>query len=457
MDSSDIAYAGLARQAELLAAGEVTSTELVELCLERIARHDPQLNAFRVVLGEKALAEAAQADARRKAGGDRPLLGVPIAIKDDLDVAGEITGRGSRAHGGPATADAEIVSRLRAAGAVIVGKTNVPELEIHPYTETMAWGITRNPWDLERTSGGSSGGSSAAVAAGLVPAALASDGAGSIRIPAGCTGLVGFKPERGRVPTAPKVDPWTGLSTWGALTRRVADTALFMDVIADDTPGFAEAARREPGRLRVAIATKIPPGLIAKVDAEQRGAVETVAAHLRDLGHDVFKRELDYGLVGPNLVNRYFRGIADDAAAMAHPERLTRRTRGYARIGRLIPNALVARSIAAVEADRARLEAIDADVVLTPMFTRRPMAIGETEGLGALRTYAKDSERVPFCGAFNHTGQPAIAVPAGAAPDGFPLAVQLAGRVGQETTLISLAAQLEPVVGWADRRPPAFA
>src|SRR6185312_12312673 len=235
MDGSEIAFAGIARQAELIAAGELSSRELVELCLSRIEAAQPRLNAFRIVLAERALLEAGQADARRGAGGDRPLLGVPIAVKDDIDVAGEVTAFGSNAYGEPAPADAEVVRRLRAAGAVIIGKTNVPELCVWPFTETATFGATRNPWDLQRAPGGSSGGSAVAVAAGLVGAALGSDGAGSIRIPSAWCGLFGLKPQRGRVSLAPRPRAWNGLSVDGVLTRRVADTALFHDVASGAT------------------------------------------------------------------------------------------------------------------------------------------------------------------------------------------------------------------------------
>src|SRR5271165_52306 len=282
MDAVDLAYAGIARQAELIAAGEISSRELVDLYLARIERLDVKLNAFRVVLGERARLEADQADARRGAGGDagaRPLLGVPIAVKDDIDVAGEVTPYGTNAQDAPARADAEVVRRLREAGAVIIGKTNVPELTLWPFTETVTFGTTRNPWDRQRAPGGSSGGSAAAVAAGLVGAALGSDGAGSIRIPAAWCGLFGLKAQRGRVSMAPRVRPWYGLSVNGVLTRSVADTALFYDVASGaidsdsdraQTPAtaFSQAAAAPAGKLRIAYSTTVPFGVISKLDGD---------------------------------------------------------------------------------------------------------------------------------------------------------------------------------------------
>src|SRR5947207_1348310 len=235
MDASELAYAGIARQAELIAAGELSARELLDVYLARIERFDPLLNAFRVVFAERARLEADQADARRRAGETRPLLGVPVAIKDDIDVAGEVTAWGTNAHGPPAQADAEVVRRLREAGAVIIGKTNVPELTIWPFTESATFGVTRNPWNRQRAPGGSSGGSAAAVAAGLVGAALGSDGAGSIRIPSAWCGLFGLKPQRGRVSVAPRSRAWHGLSVNGVITRVVADTALFHDVASGAT------------------------------------------------------------------------------------------------------------------------------------------------------------------------------------------------------------------------------
>src|SRR3954454_15033227 len=259
MDATDLAFAGLERQAELIRSGEVGSEELVELYLERIARLDPTLNSYRIVFADRALAEARQADGRARAGDTRALLGVPIAVKDDIDIGGEVTALGSDAVDAPAAADAEVVRRLRTAGAVILGKTNVPELTIMPFTESPTFGVTRNPWDLQRTPGGSSGGSGAAVAAGLCAAALGSDGAGSIRIPAGCCGLFGLKAQNGSVPTAPVVEPWHGMSMWGPITRGVGDSALFYDAIKDGGPSFQQATASPPARLKVAVSVRTPP------------------------------------------------------------------------------------------------------------------------------------------------------------------------------------------------------
>ena len=459
MDAIDLAFAGAARQADLIRSREVSARELTELYLGRIERYDRDLNAYRITFDERALAEAGQADARAKAGDRRPLLGVPIAIKDDIDIAGEVTALGSDAHDGPRPADAEVVRRLRSAGAVILGKTSVPELTITPWTESHTFGVTRNPWDRLRTPGGSSGGSAAAVAAGLAGAALGSDGAGSIRIPAGCCGVFGLKAQNGIVPTAPLVDPWHGMSAWGPITRRVADSALFYDAIKDGGgPSFAQAAAQAPGRLKIAVSVLTPPLTGVQADGEQAGAVQTVARVLRDLGHDVIEREIDYApALAGNVLARYLRGIADMAASMPHPERLSRRTRGYRRIGSAVPMKLVERAKAAAAADAAALGRVfddGVDVAMTPMFTRRPPRVGEYEGTSAARSLNASVRFVPYCGAYNHTGQPAASVPAGFTPDGFPLAVQLVAPPHGEPVLLALAAQLEGAIGWADRRPP---
>ena len=472
MDSADLAYAGIARQAELLAAGEVSSRELVDVYLERIERLDRKLNAFRVVLGERVLMEADQADARRAAGGERPLLGVPIAVKDDIDVAGEVTAYGTNATDGiPARADAEVVRRLREAGALIIGKTNVPELMLWPFTETTTFGTTRNPWDLQRAPGGSSGGSAAAVAAGLVGTALGSDGAGSIRIPSAWCGLFGLKPQRGRVSMAPRSRPWFGLSVNGVLSRRVADTALFHDVASgaidadsDSAPTpripFAQAAATPPGRLRIAYSTRVPFGVISKLDPDAERALKDTVELLRSLGHDVSEQDPDYGFdTIPAVLARYLSGAHEDVAALPHPERLERRTQAIARLGGLIPKALLDRALAAEGALSARLNRVleNHDVLITPATASPPPRIGQFQGRGAIWTLNAVAGMVPYNGVWNVTGQPAASVPAGFGADGLPRAVQLVGRPSDEATLLSLATQLEAERPWAEQRPSEFA
>jgi len=456
---TDVAFAGLAAHTAMLDRGEISSRELTELFLDRIATHDPVLNAFRVVTDEMALAEAAQADARRRSGDTRPLLGIPLAIKDDTDVQGQTTPMGSCAiEDEPATADSEVVRRLRSAGAVILGKTHVPEMMIVPFTETPTFGITRNPWDLQRTPGGSSGGSAAAVAAGLCSAALGSDGGGSIRIPAGCCGLFGLKPQRGRVPTAPMVEPWHGLSTWGPITRRVADSARFYDAIRDGGESFTEAAERDPGKLRIAITSNVPPVMATRPDAEQLGALQGTADLLRSLGHEVVERDFPWGPVFGNFLARYLRGVHDEASKMPYPERLSRRTRGYMRMGGLIPDAVLARARSEEAKDRDRAATIFSDgfdLVVMPLFARRPPKVMYHDGRSAFWTLNSNGRWLPYPPVFNHTGQPAAAVPAGFAGDGFPLTVQLVAPTDGEGVLLSVAAQLERERDWPAHRPPA--
>jgi len=450
VDAADLAFAGLARQAELIRAGEVTARELTELYLDRIARLDPRLNAYRVVFPEEALANADAAD-RRRGDGAPPLNGVPIAIKDDTDVEGQVTAHGSLAHDFVPAGDAEVVRRLRAAGTVILGKTNVPELEALAVTESLAFGATANPWDPSRTSGGSSGGSGTAVAAGLAAAALATDGAGSIRIPAAACGLVGLKPQRERVPMTSN---WYGMAVSGAVTRSVRDTALFLDAVKDGGPAYAEAG--EPRALRIASSVAMPRGVTARLETEQRDAVVATAERLRGLGHTVEEYDLDYGNSAANVLTRYLEGINGDAEGMAHPERLARWTRGLAGLGAKIPGPLVRRAHAQEAADRDRVNTIFErfDLLLLPSLTRRPPRVGEWLGLPAPLMLSNMANFTAHLALWNHTGQPAISVPADPAADGFPVGVQLVAPPDGEPLLVALAAQLEAATGWTARRPP---
>ena len=458
MDASDLAFASVARHVELVRSGEATPRELVEACLQRIERLDPELNAFRKVLAERALTDADQATARARAGDERPLLGVPVAIKDDVGVAGEAMTFGSNAYDpAPEQQDWEIVRRLRAAGAVIVGITNVPELTIFPFTETATHGITRNPWDRQRTPGGSSGGSAAAVASGMVPLATASDGGGSIRIPASFCGLVGLKPQRDRIPYKPVGEGWHGLSSVGVLTRDVADAALVHDALVP--LACREAIAREPRPLRIALSFALPKGLIAKVDPEIRRATEEVAETLRSLGHEVVARDPDYGPAALNWGTRYFRGIHDDAEAMANPSLLEPRTKGMARIGRLIGRRGLDRALAALDDDIARINAIfdDVDLILGPGTAQVAPPVGKWTGAGALRTFNGVGRVVPFNAVWNHTGNPAASIPSGLHSSGLPMSVQLVAPFDGEETILAIAAQLERARPWADRRPAVAA
>lgn len=464
--AEDIAFAGAARQAEMVRAGEVSAKELVQLCLERIQRLDPELNSFRKVFAEKAMLEAEQADARVRAGEERPLLGVPIAIKDEVDVMGEVNTHGTDAFSEPAKADSEVVRRLREAGAIVVGLTLLPELAICGFTESATYGVTRNPWDPQRTPGGSSGGSGAAVAAGLVPIASGGDGAGSIRIPAASCGLFGLKPSRGRVSLAPKTEGWRGLAVEGCLSRSVLDTALWLDVVSggsteDEAPPppqrpFVEAVKRSPGKLRVAYSTLAPRATAPPtVSEEAKRAVADAAQMLGSLGHDVEQRDPRWGSIGDSISARFLKGVSETVEEVPHPERLESRTRGFGRLGKVLPEALYRQVMARRPAEQARVNAIfdHVDVLVTPVMGGTALPIRRWEGRGVLRTVLGMSRFYPYCVPWNHLGNPAMSVPSGFSPEGLPLAVQIIGRPGDEETLLSLAAQIEAERPWADRRP----
>jgi amidase len=460
--AEDLAFAGPRALAELVRTRQVTPQELVELCLARIESLNPRLNAFRVTLAEEALAGA---QAAGDSGG--PLAGVPIAVKDDTPVTGQSTTKGSRSMPPPADGDAEVVRRLRAAGAIPIGVTNVPELTIWPWTASAANGITRNPWDPARTPGGSSGGSAAAVASGMVPCATGSDGGGSIRIPAACCGLVGMKPTRGRVSMRPAKEGWLGLSTFGPLARTVADSALLLDVMHGAAPGesatlpefsgsYVQAASSEPARLRIAISRKVPPGLIASVSADQRGAWEGMSKLVSELGHEVIERDPKYGMASLEFTQTWFRGIYEDSLSVPDPsqlERLSRRMAGAGRI--LVPGWRAERLRRKREATAARILALwdQVDVLLTPGLASSPIAAEGGYGKAMPLAFNLAAQFTPWTPVFNLTGQPAVTVPAGIGSDGLPLSVQLVGRMGAEDTLYSLAGQIEAARPWAGQRP----
>jgi amidase len=464
-------WAGLGEQARLVATRAVSSRELVDAALERIAAAQPSLNAFRCVRADAARAEADDADRRLRAGERAPLLGVPVAIKDDTDLAGETTPFGCAGEFGCKTEDAEVVRRLRVAGAVIVGKTTTPEFGQWPLSESSEFGITRNPWSLEHTPGGSSGGAAAAVAAGLVPAAVGSDGAGSVRIPAAWTHLVGIKPQRGRISAWPEPDPFNGLTVYGPLARTAGDAALLLDVLAGPRPGdrhvppapaepYAAVAGRDPGRLRIALSLRPPfSGPPARLDPRVRAAIERVAHVLAGLGHDVEPAEPRYGLMGATFIPRSMAGVRDWARRVPDPTLLDPRTRHNAAAGRLLGGPLLALARAAERPLQRRVGRIFRrfDVVLTPTTAKPPPRAGSLKGLSGWATDTLIVGACPYAWPWNVLGWPAVSVPAGLTDGGLPVGAQLLGPANAEPRLIALAAQLEAAERWYERRPPAFA
>ena len=466
---AEVLFAGLRGQAEQLARRTISSRELVELALEAIESTHDRLNAFRCIRPEAALQEADRADRRLAEGHRKPLLGVPVAIKDDTDLAGETTPFGCEGTFEPKTEDGEVVRRLKDAGAVIVGKTTTPELGQWPITEGPSFGVTRNPWSLGHTPGGSSGGSAAAVAAGVIPAALGSDGLGSIRVPAAWTHLVGIKPQRGRVSTWPYRDSFNGLTCVGTLARTVVDAATLLDAVTGNHPDdrdrpappgepYAQTAQRaDPGgRLRIALSFKIPFSIApARLDRRVRGPVERLAGVLERLGHRVEPAEPTYGIFGAGVLPRSSVGLAPWIEAITDHSRLDERTRHNARLGRLL-GPLLGAGRALEGPMRWQVGSIFKrfDVVLTPATAQPPLPVGAIDGLSNWETDKVIVGACPYAWPWNALGWPAVSVPAGLTDAGLPVGAQLLGSAGEEARLIALAAELEAECRWHERRPP---
>ena len=429
-------------------AGEVSPREAVQASLDAIAALDPAVGAFQVVRGERALAEA-DAVAGRPDLADLPLAGVPVAVKDNVAVAGEPMRHGSAATSpDPREADHAVVRRIRAAGGVVVGLTRLPELGVWGTTDS-AFGVTRNPWDLARTPGGSSGGSAAAVSAGMVPAAHGNDGLGSIRIPAACCGVVGIKPGTGVVPCDVGPTNWYGMTENGALATTAGDAGLLLSVLAGRPALAAVAPVDRP--LRVAVSTA-PPVKGLPVDPAYRDAAERVAAALEASGHDVVTADPPAPTAAALAVfARWFAGTLDDAE---HVDRrsLERRTRVHASLGRLT-RPLVR------PGQRARLRArmrgffTPYDVLLTPALAQRPIPAERWGERGWLANVVANARYAPFEAAWNLAGVPAMVVPAGMHPEGTPLAVQLVAPDGGEARLLSVAALIEQLMPWPRTAP----
>ncbi|MEV0226410.1 amidase [Streptomyces sp. NPDC050704] len=456
---------GLAESARALAEGAVSARTLVEQTLARIEATQGTLNAFRLMRAEAALAEADAADRELAAGGRRPLLGVPVAVKDDTDVAGLPTAFGCRGEFPPVAEDGEAVRRLRAAGAVVVGKTNTCEFGQWPFTEGPAFGETRNPWQREHTPGGSSGGSAAAVAAGLVPAALGSDGAGSVRIPASWTHLIGIKPQRGRISTWPHAESFQGITVNGTLARTVEDAALLLDAASGNhehdlhRPSplrMSDAVGREPGRLRIALSLKPPfTALPARLRPDVRARVVALAERLAALGHEVEEADPPYGQIGLSFIPRATAGLAERVGEAPHPALLDRRTRDAARLGRLLGGAPLRAARRAEARLHRRFGALfdTYDVVLAPTTAAPPPRIGALHALSGFGTDRAMIAACPYAWPWNVLGWPGVNVPAGFVGDGLPVGAQLLGPANSEPLLVSLASQLEAELRWYEQWP----
>jgi amidase len=454
MDLDELLWAGADAQAVALRDGAVSAPDLLEAVLARLDAVNPTLNAFRVVYADAARAQAADAQRRLDAGERTPLLGVPVAIKDDLDVAGDVTAMGGRPQFEPAAEDAPAVARLRTAGAVLVGHTNTPDRCLWPFTETLSNGATRNPWHLDHTPGGSSGGSAAAVAAGVVGVATGSDGGGSVRIPANFCGLFGLKTTRDLIHMGDE-EHWHGLAGIGPLGRRVADAAAMLDVIADEPGGYRAAVDAEPGRLRIALSWRTPVGP-AIIEKQRKQAVRDMADRLRGLGHAVVEAEPPLGVKPtPQFMTRYLRGVADDVAALPHPEWLEPRTRRIAALGRRVPDATLARARAAEAGLHESMAGFfgEFDAILQPGWTGRQPRIGRFHSAGASHTLGVVSQGIAFFPTWNVLGYPVAALPVGFDDVGLPMGVQVIGPALSEALLLSLAGQYERSYPWAGRRP----
>jgi amidase len=471
----ELMFLSALEQARLVRQGDVTARELVETSLAAIESLDGELNAFVHLTADEALAAA---DAI-KPGDERPFAGVPIAIKDLLALtAGVPTRFGMRASGDYVPSeDSHTYRRLRESGAIMVGKTSTPELGILPITEPERFGPTRNPWDTTRTPGGSSGGSAAAVAAGMTGIGYANDGGGSIRIPASCCGLVGLKPSRGRISVGPRwAEVVAGFAIEGVVTRTVADTAAALDVMSGPEPGdpywapppatsFADAAERDPGKLRVAYLIEAPNGVPVHEHcvAAAREAIEL----LESLGHEVEEASFDvdgdayvehFVKVWTAVTGEEIRDYEKMFGRAINPDELEPLTRQMVDVANQVSATDYLESLSWLRAMSRQVVALwsGVDVLVTPTLAQPPIEIGAlTPGPDepAIQMLLNSAGWVPFTPLWNVTGQPAMSVPLTQSPDGLPIGVQLVGAPAGEELLLSLAAQIETARPWADRRP----
>ena len=470
---SDLAFLDATAQAELVRRKEVQSIELVEAAIERIERLNPTLNAVVTPIYDHARAAAAGELP------DGPFAGVPFLLKDLTASFG-----GVRLTAGSALLrdfvpdhDSELVVRLKRAGLIILGKTNASEFGLLPTTEPHLFGSTHNPWDTGRSPGGSSGGSAAAVASGMVPMAHGTDGGGSIRIPASCCGLFGLKPTRARNPLGPHYgDIMSGLLAEHALTRSVRDSAALLDATSGPDVGdpywappplrpFLQEVGADPGKLRIAFTTEA-----ATIHPDCVRAVNDAAELCADLGHEVVEAapELDreaffreFTTLWSAGCSAIMEGIARRTGQTPKPDWVEPLTWGLYELGQQLTAADYLLAVGALQRI-ARLVArffVDYDVWLTPTLAEPPVPLGtfDSPPEHPLQGFYRAGEFVPFTPICNVTGQPAMSVPLFWNADGLPVGVHFVGRFGDEATLFRLAAQLEAARPWADRRPPVSA
>lgn len=470
--------------AAALRRGETSAADVVDHTLERADRLGPRVGAFVALTPDLARAQAAEADrllAAHRRGADvdlPPLLGVPLPIKDLTQVAGVPFESGSAAYRGrSAEVDDGVVTLLRAAGTLMIGKTTVPEFGLPAYTEPDIAPPARTPWDLTRSAGGSSGGAGAAVAAGVVPVAHGNDGGGSIRIPAAACGLVGLKPSRGRVSPGPHGVDGMGLAVNGALTRDVRDTAAVLDVLARHWPGdhyyapgpngggYLAATEHQHTGLRIGVLTDPVVVADAPVHPEALRAVDRAAAHLEAMGHHLLPAPVPFDEADwESFMPVWAVGALLAPVAAEREHLLTPLTRWLRDVGRGVSGTELATALAAMQrlTRQAAARWADVDVVLSPTLAQPPAPLGALrDDADPAGDFLAQRAFTPWGSVWNIIGAPAISVPLHWATDQdggpvLPFGVMLGARAGREGVLVSLAAALEAADPWTARRPPVW-
>jgi amidase len=465
MNSLELAFTPALQQAELIRSGTVSPLDLVEVYLKRIEALNGKLGSYVTVAAEQAIADA-RAKTEQLAGSPEdlpPFFGVPISVKDLNPVAGLPCTYGLKVlKNRLADADDGVVTKIKQAGFIILGKTTTSEMGMFPYCEGNGFPPARNPWHLDYTAGGSSGGAASALAAGLCPITQGSDAGGSIRGPAFCCGLVGIKPARGRVSMAPYGDRLNGIATNGPIGRTVADAAALLDVMAgyvpgdpywlpDPQPSFLAATQIVPKPLRIGCITALSPIGDAHPDCQK--AVTDTAQLLQNLGHQVESASLPdlSELIEPFTV--LWRSILDEASV---PEFVLGKMNRWLRLrSRFTSCGKYLRSVDQMQLVARRLveQTTGFDVLLLPTYMYPTIRVGEWASLRPATILQEIINWIAPCPPFNATGQPGISIPTGFTSTGLPMGVQLVGRPADEFTLISLAAQIESVQPWSQHRP----